>query len=158
MSCYQCTAAHVSALASYAIQHELTRGIYLDGATAETSAAWKDDPETVARVLWWANAASVVARYEDRPPSRCSAFRFDDAAARIARGPRVFPIEWIKSAHCFIHQANEAPTWEGSPAERLMGRIIAHAIHSIPEYDVAEWGAPAACTEPYRSQKASAAQ
>lgn len=126
MSCYQCHGCHLTALALYARREGIYRHYMTDPEKAERAAFV---------LLAEANYRSVRARYPNEPdPGVETEF--------CAHGAKQHPegLEIVKAAHCFEHQANEWPGWEGSQAHELIDAIVYHATREIPGYGAEEWG------------------
>jgi hypothetical protein len=94
-------------------------------------------PLQVANLLLAANYASVNARYRET-----------DAAPELSESDIELhwgafnPVQVIKAAVCLDYQSCEVDGWEQSEACDIINRIIRNAVHNLPGYDDAKWGAP----------------
>lgn len=132
MSAYLCTDAHISALAGYAVKHNLPRYVKnLDLADPSSAAE-------LARRLHAVNLASVNFRYRE---NNSDSFTFDARAARC----ELSAVQVIKAAHCFNYQACEPSDWDETAEARLIQAIISSASHDLPGYNEAAWGVPQDC-------------
>ena len=88
-------------------------------------------------ILMAANAASVEARYgvKDRPI-------FLPYYHKSNPTRRIDPVQVLKSIDCFAYQACEDEGWEASQAHAFCEALRRAAIHALPGYDKAAWGAP----------------
>jgi hypothetical protein len=99
----------------------------------------------VANMLIRENLASVSFRYagdktSDTLPSA------GDYSAVIEADFHVFhefsPVQVLKAINCLDYQSCEHAAWRSSEARAFLNALQSAAIHALPGYDGAEWGAP----------------
>jgi len=108
MSAFICSNAHITALATYATKHGLT----------------KYSTQAVAKSLFAQNVASVNHRYDETNNVK---FRMHKGASEYPFSP----IQIIKAAQCLDYQSCELDDWQDSFECRLLGAITAHALDTI---------------------------
>jgi hypothetical protein len=115
----------------------------------------------IAQLLYDENVRSYCYRYKD---AKAEEFADTFTEKDLENNPyflRVFdPVQVIKSSHCLAYQSCEHPEWETSEAKRFLDSLESAAIHDLPGYDTAAWGAPeafkmATAGAPYRQPQAA---
>lgn len=116
------------------------------GERVELRAGDYDLAARVAQMLYEENVRSLRARY---PDTTVSEWRGDSPAPEFtARDiPSLFyvGVNWvqvIKSCHCYEYQSCEHAEWEHSEAHAFISALMECAVHHVPGYEDAEWGAP----------------
>jgi hypothetical protein len=144
MSAYVVDKRHIVFLVKAAISHRLAEidgGSIRWGGTLQNCIRTTATPAEIASVcnmLLSENVASVNAKYRDNDPAPVitsrdvAAIRFDDFD----------PVQVLKSVHCYEYQSCEHEGWEASNAHSFAHQLKKKAIHALPGYDDAEWGAP----------------
>lgn len=124
MSAYMVDDYHLNALVNWArakrIVFHLPTGKELDATR---------DPDVIGDLLKRANEESVNARYRESdlaPPFR---FRLDYRAAHLPA------LVILKAIACLDYQSCEFDGWQESAAYRILQRIQACAIRSLPGWD-----------------------
>jgi len=51
-------------------------------------------------------------------------------------------VQVLKSIDCLDYQSCEHPGWAASEAKAFIDRLQSAAIHALPGYEAAIWGAP----------------
>lgn len=121
MSAFQCSNKHISALASYAMMHN----IHVVTGTGVTTL-----DRDIAKVLYDANVESLQACYGERV--EIAPFRFEVVELPSA-------VQVIKACHCFAYQSCEFDGWRDSMACRLLEAIEGNALQHLPGYAEADW-------------------
>lgn len=116
-------------------------------ATAQRIDRWHGLPDanSLGRILWMENVASVKYRYHDEPesdlpgpgdwkPGTADRFRF------WASTPSLPIVTFLKQLACLEYQSCEHPDWETSKARKLIERMQDMAISCLPGYEEAPWG------------------
>lgn len=95
-------------------------------------------PETLAAILYRANAESVGHRYPNDPPidkDYLPKFRTAQSPARRVTAP----VSILKMCDCLEYQSNESPDWPNSTAHKIIAAIRGFAISELPGYGAAPW-------------------
>ena len=99
----------------------------------------------VGQMLWSENVASVRYRYPDCTDElpgpigeSCIYEKHEPAFYRT-----VDPVAVLKACDCYEYQSCEHREWEVSEAHAFIMALRSRAIHALPGYDEASWGAPA---------------
>lgn len=72
------------------------------------------------------------------------------APPAFIRRPQNFNmVQVLKSCDCLEYQSCENDDYEKSIAAKIINSIRTHAIHALPGYDDAAWGAPEAAQQVY---------
>jgi hypothetical protein len=90
----------------------------------------------VGQVIWAENHRSVSYRYEEA--QACPEYRHVSRALPM----RLDPVQVLKSIACLDYQSCECPDWEETEAYAFLERLRDAAIHALPGYEAATWGAP----------------
>lgn len=116
MSAFLCSPKHISTLARYAVDNDLT-----DLTLRQ-----------VVDTLHSTNIDSLNSRYASREHFERS---------ELADTDSVSSVQIIKAARCYRYQSCEHDGWKHSLAHDLILRIIAHAAceMALPGYDGAMW-------------------
>lgn len=106
-----------------------------------------DRAAEVANMLWLENIKSVSHRYPGDKTSATLPGPTDGNFLVTARDfagmpPAVEPVQLMKSIACFEYQSCEHPGWEQSNAHAFCRSLESSAIHALPGWDGAAWGAP----------------
>ena len=100
----------------------------------------------LGNMLWRENIASVSARY----PNESSATLpgpiepggpIEEREITCWTDP-IDPVQVLKACDCYEYQSCEHADWPTSQAKAFIESLRHAAWHSLPGYDVAEWGAP----------------
>lgn len=150
MSAYMVDREHINYLVSAArkyAQGQYGFSWYWDGNHAKLDPYDRDQASKLGQTLWNANLLSINARYPDTVsnPSNIpgvidetyiyahsSDYRFDEIA----------PVQVFKSIQCLHYQSCEFDAWEKSEAFAILEALKSAAIHALPGYEAAKWGAP----------------
>jgi len=129
VSAVLCSFAHISALAEYAVVHQIwARGSYTRDDINKT------DAEVLAEQLFAENLRSVNARYPRKAGDVPFIFSRDTRAQALAASP----VEIIKAAECLAYHSDEHRSENVCTA--TCQAIIKHAIRLLPGYEQASWG------------------
>ncbi|MFZ5896435.1 MAG: hypothetical protein ACOY0T_35605 [Myxococcota bacterium] len=128
MSTFICSNRHISALAAYAIAHDLHTPVPYTAAEAEMPPA-----ELLALRLYEKNLDAFRAYYRGRHLDEVHPFEFDCEGSSLHR--TLTPIELIKAAKCYAYQASDAPDWNGCVIAELVDSIVNRLITALPGYD-----------------------
>lgn len=149
MSAYVVDREHIMYLVNAALAHPICRNgmsWYHAGESHQMQDGNVTETIRVANILWQENIKSVMTRYPDS--------NFDNLPGPIGesyviseRDLTTFwdifsPIQVVKACHCYEYQSCEHDGWEASEAHAFINSLEGAAIHSMPSYDKAEWGAP----------------
>lgn len=120
MSCFVVPDFHIDALVSWAIANHASA--FIDGL----------DPRGLAAELWLANATAYNCRYGE----------VVDGSYSFTMRPevRTMPaVQILKACDCLAYQCSDWPGFEGSVADRALGRIKDRAVALVPGYSTAAW-------------------
>ena len=151
MSAYIVDRHHIVYLVRAALSSKITRDReftwYYDGSRCTLRKGEMEDFERVANMLWQENVRSVMHRYPDcygdpsnLPGPKGEGFRItrEDNSVWL----QFDPIQVYKSCDCYKYQSCEHPAWKASEASCFIEHLRAAAIHSMPAWEEAKWGAP----------------
>lgn len=83
------------------------------------------------------NLKSINARYPDMT-GVAGSYKHN----RVLFSDELDRVQVIKSVHCYQYQACEHAGWGDSEAKSFTDGILSRAIHTLPGYGDAVWGAP----------------
>ena len=121
-----CSDRHLTALAAYAVKHNLSGSV-------TDRASYAALVREVFGVLARENLASLDARYPGDPGDAIGEPLGSAAAEHFS------PIAIVKLCHSYSYQASEHTGWEGSRARRIVLAIEADAVRQVPGYADAPW-------------------
>lgn len=98
----------------------------------------------VANMLWEENLKSVAYRYQDDqlPGPEGEDFIVTPQDVLDHHWPQFDPVQVLKACNHYEYQSCEHPEWQDSEAKAFIEALRRRAIHALPGYDDAEWGAP----------------
>lgn len=101
----------------------------------------------VANMLWCENIKSVSHRYPNESSDTLPGPADTDFVVKSydftrTHFDRFDPVQVLKSCSCYEYQSCEHPEWEDSEAHAFIETLRSYAIHALPGYDDAAWGAP----------------
>ena len=99
----------------------------------------------VGNMLWLENVKSVSARYPGESSGKLPGpigGSFVIESADITHWPQIEPVQVLKACDCYAYQTCEHDEWKDSQAHAFIERLRSAAVHALPGYDAAEWGAP----------------
>lgn len=108
----------------------------VDASTRQTATDW------IGQILHAENVRSVNHRYYSHEPADLYRFREHPAALRL--DPLALVVQVLKCCACYDYQACETDDYAQTDAARIIQDIRTAAIHALPGYDAAKWGAPEA--------------
>jgi hypothetical protein len=123
MSAYVCDDSHITALARYAVDHNIPRPVQSLPPTIQD----------IGETLLAENVVSVNHRYPDRHAE--AAF----IVSEWALAQEFSPIQIVKACQCFGYQSCEHPGWVTSAACQIVKEIECAAIAEVPGYRDAKW-------------------
>lgn len=156
MSAYLCDPHHAAYLAAYAVVEKIVpyRGLHAHGYDDEIVKGLRErNLKTIpdlAVALARANVASLEERYGNIDKVFEEGYGLANylADVREAADPKSVwdftPVQVIKAANCFDYQTCEIDAYEDLWVSKLLNSIVNNAIHDLPGYDKAKWGAPEA--------------
>ncbi|MGW5267295.1 hypothetical protein ACWEQ4_01465 [Rhodococcus sp. NPDC003994] len=113
----------------------LTNGIF--GAPYLPGRWWRGASRqaatTIGQILRTQNRRSVDHRYDEDGLSPGDLYVYAEP-----RGIRL-PVEVIKAAHSYMHQACETDDWEHTEAKTICDKLISRTTQLLPSYDTAAW-------------------
>lgn len=155
MSAYICDRSHVLFLVCVAMNPQIlnrSNGLRWHWGTRENpqrnelTPGDHDKAAEVANMLWRENIASVAHRYNESKTSANLPGPVGDnfliTAADIYLVWQLDPVQVFKSINCYEYQSCEHDGWRASEAHAFCRALESAAIHALPGYDDAEWGAP----------------
>ena len=107
--------------------------------------------DIVGQILIDENYRSLSARYGERAgelfnsnaqDDKPHTYRFAEHSSAIDSDRIARAVQVLKSAACYDYQACESDDYEQTDAARIVRDIVQAAIHSLPGYEAAQWGAP----------------
>jgi hypothetical protein len=149
-----CDKDHIIYLVQAAIQPKLSQmcggmSWYHEGKRHELrNGASNAEMVAVGNMLWLENLKSVEARYgsgrKDLPgqiEDNAAGYKLEETDFNTILWS-VDPVQVLKSCQCYEYQACEHDAWEKSEAKAFVDALRISAIHVLPGYDAAKWGAP----------------
>jgi len=116
-----------------------------------------------AFILWRENIKSVQFRYNETDdknlPGPVGEDFFISVDELAPPWPGIIdPVQAIKACHAYTYQACEHDEWGSSLARAIIESIKEAAMHKLPGYEDAEWGAPARVQWPDEQEAHNAPQ
>ena len=151
MSAYLCDKNHFVYLVAAAMSHNIARHTvswhWGAGATqrGELRCADFETAADVANMLIRENLASVSFRYAGDKTSDTLPSAGDCSAVTVADFHTFYefvPVQVLKAINCLDYQSCEHDGWRASEARAFLNALQSAAIHSLPGYEAADWGAP----------------
>lgn len=150
MSAYMVDRIHIEYLLAAASHRAISQGTLYYGPHEQRQTFGlcesRERHEEVGQMLWDENRKSIDYRYpdcagndENCPGEVGEDFRYQHSGRCWSK---MDAVQVIKACHCYRYQSCEHPGWERSLAASFIEVLIAAAVHSLPGYDAAEWGAP----------------
>lgn len=133
MSCNILDHAHINALVSYAVRHNLLCYTKTIGSPLS--------PTDAGKMLMQENVRSFCFRYKETVEENqwfVDTFTWRQTAKDSMRTP----IQIIKACDCYDYQACETSDYWDTPAAKLVSMIRKDAIRNLSGYEEAEWSIP----------------
>ncbi len=156
MSAYIVDRDHIVYLVEAGVHRGITRNISLywtgtKGGTPDIKRLRYGDYDRMAEIastLWRENVRSVSYRYPGEgadtlpgPVGEDYEITTDDFGT-LRAGWSFEPVQVLKAIDCYIYQSCEHPEFYDSEAYDYCRALRSAAIHALPGYDDASWGAP----------------
>jgi len=149
MSAYIVDKNHITYLLAAAMARRIGNGAfhwYHDGKWLELTPGDYDRAAEVGNMLWRENVKSVSHRYPNESSGTLPGTKEPSYVVTPHDVNRLFesfdPVQVIKACHCYAYQTCEHDEWEASEAHAFIKALESAAVHVLPGYDKAEWGAP----------------
>ena len=150
MSAYLVEKKHILYLLAAATSNSIDRyGMSWYHNNTSHKLEWCDSERAaeVGNMLWRENMQSLSARYPKESSATLPGCEVGEEVitpddVNRSNWSTIDPVQVLKAIDCLNYQSCEHESWEASESFAFLRSLKSRAIHALPGYDGAEWGAP----------------